>query len=254
MDAQVAYELKDGIARITMDDGKANVMSLAMLEALHAAFDQAAADRAVVVLSSARPGVFSAGFDLKVFAANDPAASVAMVRAGAELALKLFAFPYPVVSVCRGHAYPMGAFLLLASDLRLGSDEAYRIGLNEVAIGIAVPTFALELARARLHPAWLSRTATTGEMYGPHDAVRAGFLDRLAPAADLASVSAQAARELTQIHFPSHALVKQRLRGAQWAQIRAAIEAELTPAAYGELSRSRATERLAGRAGEAATA
>ena len=40
----------------------------------------------------------------------------------------------------------MAAFLLLASDIRIGADGPFRIGLNEVAIGIPVPTFGLELA------------------------------------------------------------------------------------------------------------
>src|SRR5690349_6796065 len=77
----VSYRLEDGIARIVMDAPKVNVMSLSMLEALHAAFDRAEADEAIVVLSSARPGIFSAGFDLKVFAARDAKASHAMVKA-----------------------------------------------------------------------------------------------------------------------------------------------------------------------------
>lgn len=241
----VTYRLEDNVARIVMDDGKVNVMSLAMLEALHAAFDRAADDKAVVVLSSARPGIFTAGFDLKVFAANDPAGSVAMVRAGAELALKLFSFPYPVLSVCRGHAFPMGAFILLGSDVRLGSDEGYRIGLNEVAIGIPVPSFALELARARLHPAWLNRSATTGEMFLPADAVAAGFLDRVVPPAELGGVVASVAAALKQIHFPSHAIVKQRLRSAAWTAIQAAIDCELTLEAY-EANRGRSAVKLPG--------
>jgi enoyl-CoA hydratase len=66
-----------------------------------------------------------------------------MVRLGAELAVRVLGFPYPVVTACPGHAYPMGAFLLLASDIRIGADGPYRIGLNEVAIGIPVPTFGL---------------------------------------------------------------------------------------------------------------
>ena len=62
----VEYELRDGVAFITLDDGKLNVMSLAMLERIHAAFDRAAADAAIVVLRSGCEGVFSAGFDLSV--------------------------------------------------------------------------------------------------------------------------------------------------------------------------------------------
>ena len=61
----VTYEFAGGIARITMDDGKLNVMSPDMLRALHQAFDRAEADGAIVILSG-REGIFSAGFDLKV--------------------------------------------------------------------------------------------------------------------------------------------------------------------------------------------
>jgi enoyl-CoA hydratase len=240
----VSYELSDGVARIGMDDGKVNVMSLSMLEALHAAFDRAAADSAVTVLSSRRKGIFTAGFDLKVFAANDTRGSVAMVKAGAELALKLFSFPYPVVSVCEGHAFPMGAFLLLGSDIRIGAASDYKVGLNEVAIGIPVPSFALELARARLHPAWLNRTATTGEMFGPHDAVTAGFLDRVVPDSDIEAVATSFATSLKQVHMPSHAIVKQRLRGAAFAAIQAAIDSELTLEAYERRAQGRSSVKL----------
>lgn len=243
MSDRVEYQCQDGVANIVMDDGKANVMSIPMLEALHDAFDRATRDRAIVVLRSGRPKVFSAGFDLGVLAANDVAGSVAMLRSGAELALKLLAFDTPVVSVCAGHAYPMGAFLLLSSDLRFGVEGDYRIGLNEVTVGIAAPGFALELARSRLHPAWLSRTVTTGEMYGPHDAVTAGFLDRVVPAGDVAASLAAAVDGLRRIDMNAHRTVKRRLRGATIAAMRAAIEAEITPAAFQAMAKAAASMR-----------
>src|SRR5262245_24170352 len=108
MNDRVVYRCTDGVATITMDDGKVNAMSAAMLSDLGAAFDQAERDRAIAILRSARPGIFSAGFDLKVFAANDPARSHEMARAGAELALRLMTHPFPTVGVMEGHAYPMG--------------------------------------------------------------------------------------------------------------------------------------------------
>jgi enoyl-CoA hydratase len=243
MSERVEYRCQDGVATIAMDDGKANVMSIPMLEAMHGAFDQAARDRAIVVLRSGRPGVFSAGFDLRVISAGDVAGSVAMLKSGAELALRLLAFDTPVVSVCAGHAYPMGAFLLLGSDLRLGVDGDYLIGLNEVTVGIAVPGFALELGRSRLHPAWLSRTATTGEMYGPRDAVTAGFLDRVVPAEDLEATLAAAVDGLKRVDLRAHRTVKRRLRGATIDAMRAAIEAEITTAAFKDLVGAVAAQR-----------
>jgi enoyl-CoA hydratase len=230
MSEPISYTRRGSVVEIVMDDGKANVMSPAMLEALHAAVDGAAQDGATLVLRSARPGVFSAGFDMKLLASGDRARSVAMVRSGGELAMKLLAFEAPVISVCAGHAYPMGAFLLLSSDLRIGATGEYLIGLNEVTVGIPVPGFALELARSRLHPAWLSRTALTGEMFAPEDAQAAGFLDRLVPPDLLENAIAGAVEALQRVHRPSHVTVKRRLRSGLLASMRDALDAEVAAA------------------------
>ncbi len=185
MPGPVTYSRSGPISHIVMNDGKANVMSAAMLNALLAAFDEAERDNAIVVLS-ARGKHFSGGFDLGVFATGSAEEQYLMVKAGAELALRILSFPLPVVAACHGNAFPMGAFLIMASDHRIAAEGDYRIGMNEVAIGITPPRFAIELARQRLLPAYLSRTVVTGEMFGPAEAVTAGFFDRLVPAADLA--------------------------------------------------------------------
>jgi enoyl-CoA hydratase len=232
MSDRVAYGLKEGVATITMDDGKVNVMSTGMLRDLDAALDRAEKDRAVVVLRSARKGLFSAGFDLKIFAANDAEGSLEMVRAGAELALRLMTYPFPTLGVMEGHAFPMGTFLLLACDVRIAARGPFRMGLNEVAIGISPPGFAIELARSRLHPAWLSRTVTLGEMFEPDDAVVAGFLDRVVPGDEIEQAVGNLLAALKTLHAPSHVSAKQRLRRAARAAMREAIDAELTLDAY----------------------
>ncbi|HLX13977.1 MAG TPA: crotonase/enoyl-CoA hydratase family protein [Bradyrhizobium sp.] len=232
MTERVTYRCEAGVAHITMDDGKVNVMSSAMLGDLNAALDRAELDQAIVVLRSACPGIFSAGFDLKVFAANDAGRSLEMVKAGAELALRLMSHPTPTVGVMEGHAFPMGAFLLLACDVRIGALEKFRMGLNEVAIGITPPGFAIELARSRLHPAWLSRTVTLGEMYEPQDAVVAGFLDRVVPADAIDGAVAEILSALRGLHAAIHKSAKLRLRRQAMAAMREAIDSELTLEAY----------------------
>ncbi len=175
MPGPVTYSRDGAISRIVMDDGKANVMSLAMLNALHAAFDQAERDKGVTVLSS-RGKHFSGGFDLNVFAKGSADEQYQMVKAGAELALRILSFPFPVVAACHGNAYPMGAFLIMSSDHRIAAEGDYRIGMNEVAIGITPPRWAIEVARQRLTPAYLSRTVVTGEMFGPGGGGDGGLL------------------------------------------------------------------------------
>jgi enoyl-CoA hydratase len=100
--------------------------------------------------------------------------------------------------------------------------------MNEVQIGLTVPMFALEVARQRLTPAYFSRTALTAEMYGPAEALEAGFLDQLVPVADLAGAVDAAAARLEGLNGAAHAATKLRARAGAIAAIRAAIRDELT--------------------------
>src|SRR5262245_60527102 len=179
----VSYRVDESIATITMDDGKRNVLSTEMFAEINAALDRAKADRAVVILTG-REGALSAGFDLRVLGAGGPPARD-LLRTGFELAERMLAFPAPVVVACTGHAIAMGVFLLLAGDYRVGALGPYRIGANEVAIGITMPFFGVEICRQRLAPAHFQRAVINAEMYRPDDAVAAGFLDRVVPAADV---------------------------------------------------------------------
>ena len=215
-----------------MDDGKANVMSLAMLNALHAAFDAAEKDKTVAILK-ARGKHFSGGFDLNVFARGSAEDQYLMVKAGAELALRILSFPTPVVAACQGNAFPMGAFLIMASDHRIAAEGNYRIGMNEVAIGLTVPRFAIEIARQRLTPAYFSRAVMTAEMFGPAEAVTAGFFDRVVPADELERSAEEAALALSTLNMAAHAATKARARGAVIKMIRGMIDEDITPQ-YGE--------------------
>lgn len=81
-----------------------------------------------------------------------------LFMAGANLALRVFEFPRPVVIGCSGHALALGAIFLLAADVRVGKrGPKYKIGLTEVAIGMTVPVFGVELARHSMSKAQLER-------------------------------------------------------------------------------------------------
>ena len=182
MSALVNYSVADAVAAVIMDDGKRNVLSLQMFAELSGALDRAEADRVAVVLAG-RAGTFSAGFDLRTLGAGGPDA-YRMVRTGFELAERMLAFPTPIVVACTGDARAMGAFLLLSADYRLGATGAYTIQANEVAIGITMPFFGVEICRQRLTPAHFQRAVINAEAFPAEDAVHAGFLDHLVPAAE----------------------------------------------------------------------
>jgi len=228
MPSTVTYTLNDGIAHIAMDDGKVNAMSPTMLQALHDAFDQAEKDQAVALLSGSDQ-IFSAGFDMGIFATGTAEEIHSMMALGSGLALKLLSFPLPVVAACTGSAYPMGAFLLLSSDLRIGVEGNAKIGLNEVRIGMTLPLFATELARYRLTPAYFNRTATTGEMFTGHEAQQAGFLDHVVAPEALMETAEQVAAELAAtVGFTDHEATKLRVRHPAIEAVKAAIAVEIS--------------------------
>jgi enoyl-CoA hydratase len=224
MGTGIGYALADGVATITMDDGKVNALSPRMLGELNAALDQAQADEAAVVLTG-RGGVFSAGFDLGVLRAGGPAAA-GMVRSGFLLAARLLDFPAPVLAVCSGHAIAMGVFLLLAADYRIAVAGPFRITANEVAIGVTMPQAAIELCRARLTPAAFWRAVTLAEVYSPEDAVAAGFLDRVVDGNDLGSSVTAATGWFSRLDRGAHVATKLRAGRELAESVTAAAHAE----------------------------
>jgi enoyl-CoA hydratase len=227
VDELVRYELDGRIATITMDDGKVNVFSIALLKELHRAFDRSQADSAVVILTG-RENYFSAGFDLKVLSGGGAQDQVIeILTLGATMAERILSFPTPVVVACTGHAYPAGAFLLLSADMRIGAEGPYRIGLNEVRIGMTLPWFAIELARHRLHPTHFDRTVVNATMYSPSAAIVPGFLDQVVAPSELREASLAAALDLAELDPKAHAATKLRARANALTALRSAIESEL---------------------------
>lgn len=217
----VTYNLQDQIATLTLDDGKANALSLAMSQAIAAALDRAASEARVVVLRG-RPGVLCGGFDLKVIRAGDAAARTAMTEAGMALLGRLYLVPQPLVIACTGHAVAAGGLMLLTADVRIGLRGEFRLGLNEIAIGLSLPQLGLELARDRLIPGALSESTLRARLYGPDDAARVGYLDRAEDAAGFEAAIAAAAAELRALDPTAYATTKQRLRTATLARAAAA--------------------------------
>ena len=217
----------DGVTTITMDDGKANVMTLAMMGALDAALDEAEAEAHVVLLRG-REGMFSGGYDLAMFTRSEEEI-LGTLRAGGNLIHRLLGFPYPVVAAATGHAIAQGSFLLLAADVRIGCDSGAKTGMNEVAIGLTIPHYAIEVSRQRLAPAWFNHAATTGTLYGPDDALAAGFFDRLVPSDQVVAEAEATAQSLTAIDMTAHAGTKQRVRAGALEAIRRLHDEEFPP-------------------------
>lgn len=208
----VSYELEDGIATLTLNNGKVNALSPAMFDALNAAFDRAEQDRALVILTG-QPGILSGGYDLKVMTSG-PENAISLVATGSTFTRRMLAHPFPIIVACPGHAIAKGAFLLLSADYRIGVEGAFNIGLNEVQIGMTMHHSGIELARDRLTKPAFQRSVINGEIYAPQAALEAGFLDRIVPAGELMDVAKATAAQLKKINMTAHKNTKLKVRKA----------------------------------------
>lgn len=221
----VSFATEADYSTITLDDGKANVMSTGMLSAIDDALDRAEAEGKTVVIAG-RDGMFSGGFDLGVFEEGEEAL-FEMLKAGAETAERVLSFPHPVVVACTGHAVAMGLFILLSGDERIGAAGDYTLQANEVEIGLTLPHFATELFHHRVAPAHVSRATVLAEPYSPEEAVAAGMLDRVVPADEVVERAREKAQSLTRLDVESHTATKRRVRSRALQRLREGIEADV---------------------------
>mgnify|MGYP000876571957 CR=1 FL=1 len=206
---QVDQHHAAGVTTLTLDDGKANVMTLPMLHALDTALARAQSEAAAVVLTG-RARTFSGGFDLAAFRRGGPDL-VALLESGARLAARLLGYPRPVVVACNGHAVAMGALLLLVADHRLCASADLRIQLNEVHSGLTMPRFAIALCRQRLATPQQHAAVATSRPFGPNEAMTAGFFDELAEPDGLLQRARTVAGQLGALPAAAFERTKRRL-------------------------------------------
>ena len=208
----ISYQLEDGIATLTLSNGKVNAISPDVIAAFNAALDRAEQDKAIVIITG-QPGILSGGYDLKVMTSG-PQNAVNLVAAGSTLARRMLAHPFPIIVACGGHAVAKGAFILLSADYRIGVEGPFSIGLNEVQIGMTMHHVGIELARDRLRKSAFHRSVINGEMFDPQGAVDAGFLDKVVPAEQLLASAQAVAQQMKKINMTAHKNTKLKVRKA----------------------------------------
>ncbi len=224
-DQPCKYELEGNVAVITMDDGKANALSYAMMDSVSSALDRAESEAAAVVLAG-RAGRFCAGFDLKEMMSGVDQAR-ALVSRGAGFLMKLYELPMPLVIACSGHALAGGALVVLTGDLRIGVGGAFKIGLNEVQIGMPVPILAMELARDRLEKRALHAATMFGQTVDPETAVAWGYLDRLEEGDKLRAAAIAEATRLGGLTRSAYAKTKLAMRERTVRYVRETLSVDM---------------------------
>ena len=203
--------INNDIAVITFDDGKVNAVGFTLIEQFNNALDEAEKNAKAVVLHGGE-GKFCGGFDLSVMKSGDKEKQHELVSKGADLIVRLYSFPIPVIVAAEGHSIAMGAIMLMASDLRIGKDADTKYGLNETAIGMVLPPFGMELAKARLANTSQTEALLFSRIYQGNEAVKAGFLDAAVPQEKVLATAMRYAEQLKMLPSQAFAASKLQLR------------------------------------------
>jgi len=235
---------------LRMRAGKANAMGPPWLERMETLLDEAVAARASALVITGYEGFFSAGLDLPALDALDDRAMGSFMSGFSRTMQRIFELPLPVVAAVNGHAIAGGCVLALQADVRIGAASDFRMGLNEVQLGIGLPAVALEALRAQLPPASLLPIALEGRLFSPEEALSVGLLHEVVPADRLEQRAVARAMELGALPGSAFASVKQGLRGPVAQRVReiagqdASRWAETWSSDEGRERRRRAIERL----------
>jgi hypothetical protein len=158
----VRVEAREGIALVTLDRPPANAFVPELVDELRQAFVGSSEARAVL-LSSALPNLFSAGWDLPTIVRFDRGRMSRFVDSYCDLVREVFAFGAPVLAALSGHAIAGGLILAAAADERYAAEGNAKFGLSEVALGVPVPACLLEVFRYAIGARATERLAASGE-------------------------------------------------------------------------------------------
>ena len=183
----VRFEMQESIGHVVLDRPPANSYDKAFMDELDAAIEEARRDDAVkaIILRSANEKFFSAGADVSVFAKSGLDEQNAFVTRANEAMNKFESTPKVVVAAISGHCLGGGLEMALCCDFRVAAEGSYRIGLPEVTLGLLPGTGGTQRLPRLIGRQKALDLMLRGTTLAPQDALEAGIVDEVVPAAEL---------------------------------------------------------------------
>lgn len=169
------------IRELRLSRPPANALSPDLIAALKHAVETAPRDGVRAIVLSGTPGWFSGGLDVPLLLTLDRAAMAGIWRDFYGLLRALACSPIPIVAAITGHAPAGGTVLSLFCDWRVVAEGDWRIGLNEVQVGLALPPTIFQALKFLVGPHQAERLAVSGVLISPAEAARIGLLDETVP-------------------------------------------------------------------------
>ncbi|KAK7195331.1 Enoyl-CoA hydratase/isomerase family [Novymonas esmeraldas] len=191
---------EDGITTLQLARPSVNSLSVAFLGEINACLQHLSTAPATkaVILSSAMPGVFSAGLDLSEVYNPEREQLEALWYALQDMWIHLNSFPLPIVAAVTGSAPGGGCVMAMGCDYRVmargpkgtAGNKLYRLGLNEVQVGLGLPAWIAAAYEALMGQRVAERLALMGDLLTADEAVQVQLIDEVAADEDAAMAAA----------------------------------------------------------------
>ena len=180
MGSFINTQVTENICYIQLDRGKSNAMHLEMIEEITDTFRTLKEDPSVfAVILQGKEGFFTSGLDLITLFQYDEEQMKTFWTKFIDLIEELASFPKPFITAITGHSPAGGCVLALCSDYRVMAAGEYIIGLNEVPVGIVVPTSIFELYSFWIGSGNAARFLMEGKLLTPQEALNIGLVDEV---------------------------------------------------------------------------
>jgi Delta3-Delta2-enoyl-CoA isomerase len=196
------------IRELRLNRPPVNALTGELIVALREAIEAAPQQGMKAIILSGSPGRFSAGLDIPFLLTCDRPVIGELWRKLYALMRELAASSVPIAAAITGHAPAGGAVLLTFCDWRVMAAGDFKMGLNEVQVGIPLPSVILAALRRLVGPHQAERLAVSGSLISPQEALDLGWIDDIAPLDEVIERACQWCESL--LVLPSDAMTKTR--------------------------------------------
>lgn len=177
------------VRELRLNRPPANALSPELIPAITRAVDTAPKQGARALVLSGSSGRFCGGLDVPLLLTLDRPAMTAMWRDFYSMMCVLAACPVPIVAAITGHAPAAGTVLTLFADYRIVAEGDWKLGLNEVQVGLTLPPVIFSVLHRLIGAHQAERLAVGGLLISPAEARRIGLVDEIVPPAQVVEQS-----------------------------------------------------------------